>query len=83
MALGFLKQEPKLTSQMTVGITEVGKNTAQQLLARGPTFAILSTLNEHSPLTIREISEETQIDMTELKERIRILARQGYVRLTG
>ena len=79
----FHKTEPKLTSQMTVGITEVGKNTAQQVLARGPTFAILSTLNEHSPQTIKEISEETQIDITELKERIKILARQGYVRLQG
>lgn len=81
--MGFLKQEPRLTSQMMVGITEMGKNTAQQLLAKGPTFAVLSTLNDHSPLSIKDISEETQIDITELKERIRILARQGYVRLTG
>jgi len=84
MPLGmFGRREPKLTSSMTVGVTEVGKKTAEQELARGPTFAILALLNEHSPRSIGEISEETQVDITEVKQRIKILARQGYVRLTG
>ena len=76
-------KEPKLTSQMTVGITEVGKKTAEQELARGPTFAILSALNEHSPRSIGDLSEEIQVEISEVKERIKILARQGYLRITG
>lgn len=79
----FGRREPKLTSSMTVGITEVGKKTAEQELARGPTFAILACLNEHSPRSVGDISEETQIDIVEVKQRIKILARQGYIRMTG
>ena len=81
--MGFLKKEPPLSAQMTVSLTDLGKKTAEQFLAKGTTFAILSVLNDHSPQSIKEISEGTQIEMNELKERIKILARQGYVRLMG
>ena len=66
-----------------IGITEVGKKTAQQELARGPTFAILSLLDEHTPRSLGDVSEETGIDIDEVKERLRILGKQGYIRLTG
>jgi len=79
----FGRREPKLTSSMTVGITEVGKKTAEQELARGPTFAILALLSEHSPRSVGEISDETQVDIVEVKQRVKVLAKQGYLRMTG
>ena len=81
--MGFFSKEPKLSSHSMIGITEVGKKTAQQELARGPTFAILSLLDEHTPRSIGEIAEETQIDISEVKERLKILGKQGYIRITG
>ena len=51
-------------------------------LSRGPTSAIVSALAERQPQSISDLSKETQIDIREVKARVRILSRQGYLRLT-
>lgn len=79
----FGPREAKLSSSHIVGLTELGKRTAEQVLAKGPSFAILSCLAEHSPRSVHDIADETGIEVSELKERVKILARQGYVRLVG
>lgn len=83
-SLPFLtKRQPKLTTNMSVGITETGKRVVIKGLVGGHTFAILSRLDEHSPRTVGELSEDTQIDIYEVKERLRQLAHQGYVKVSG
>lgn len=79
----FFRREPKLTTQVAVGLTEVGKRTAEKSLTSGPEFAIMSLLNEHSPRSIGEIAEELDMNADEVKERIRRMMKQGYVRISG
>ena len=75
--------KPKLTSDMTVGLTDTGKKMALRDTSKGRSYAIVASLNERSPQSLGELSEETQIDISEVKARIKVLARQGYVRFTG
>lgn len=72
-----------ISSFTSVSITDAGKKTAERELAQGATYAILSVLDDHSPRTVGSIAHETQIDINEVKERVKMLARQGYVRLTS
>ena len=84
MTFGLFGQKTsKITRQTLVGLTEAGKRTAEKELARGPTFAILSTLEEIPHCSIGKLAEETQIDIDEVKERVRLLAKQGLVRVQG
>lgn len=76
-------RKSKVTGEMTVGITETGKSEAQKFSSRGANFAILSALDEKSPQSVRDISLETGIDVSDVKARVARLARQGYVRFTG
>lgn len=83
-ALDFLKKggKPKITSRTAVLLTETGKKTAEQYLAGGKNFAILSVLQDHHMArTVSDIANETDIDLNEVIERVKILARQGQVRL--
>lgn len=73
----------KVSSATMVGITEQGKDTVQHELARGMTFAILSMLNEHSPQSLGELTSQVGVPYEEMKERIRILESQGYLRYAG
>lgn len=75
--------KPKVSGSMTVGLTESGKKTAERSASRGPTFAILATLDERSPQSISELQSATQIDMVELKKRLELMAKGGLVRFTG
>ena len=77
------RQEAKITASMSVGITEIGIKTVEQELARGGTYVILSLLHEHSPRIISDIARETDIPIEETKERVRVLAKNGYIRFVG
>ena len=74
-------KKTKITSGMSIALTEQGKRTAEQQLSRGPTFAILSVLQDHSPRSVGEIAEETDIDISEVKQRVKDLAKGGSVRI--
>jgi DNA-binding MarR family transcriptional regulator len=75
-------RKPKITSRTAVLLTDAGKKTAEQYLAGGKNFAILSVLQDHHMArTVSDIANETDIDINEVKERVKILARQGQVRL--
>ena len=51
-------------------------------MAGGKNFAILSVLQDHHMArTVSDISNETDIEVSEVVERVKILARQGQVRL--
>ena len=79
----FGKKSDPVSGHTPVGLTELGKKTAEGALSRGGTFAILSALAERSPQSVLDISNATGMDLGETKERCKILARQGYVRLVG
>lgn len=81
--MGLFNRRLHLSKDTMVGITEQGKRTAERVLAKGRMFAILSLLNDHSPRTISDISTGTQIEVEEVKRRVKVLAGQGYVRLTS
>jgi len=74
---------PKLSASSTVGITEEGKREAEKFTSHGPMFAILAALAERSPQSIGQLSTRTGLTVGEVKKRLQILARQGYVRFTG
>lgn len=76
-------KEQRLTRQSIVGLTETGKKVAEQELAHGPTYVILSKLAEIPHCTIGDLADETGLDDNEIKMRVEKLAHQGYVRLSG
>lgn len=78
----FNKQKTELSAHTPVGLTELGQRTAESVMARGQTFAILSALAEHNPRSISDLARETNINIEEMKERIKIMAREGYVRVS-
>jgi len=88
--MGFLdmlkankKEGQNIKASTMVFITEVGKKTAETQISKGETFAILSALNEKSPSSVAEIAEETDIDMIELKSRLKEMSKSdvGLVRV--
>jgi len=79
----FSHRRANISKDTSVGITEEGKRIAERVMSRGRMFAILSLLNDHSPRSVSDISNGTQIDVNEVKRRIITLAKQGYVRLTS
>ena len=79
----FSRKEPKITASMSLGLTEAGKKEAEQYSSKGPKFAILATLSERSPMSIGELSMETQIDISELRVWVKRLAQQGLVRFVS
>lgn len=83
MPLLFGRQSPKLTRQTIVRLTEAGKKLAEQELAKGPNYAILATMEDKPHCSIGELAEETDMDIEEVKGRIKIMVRQGYIGLTG
>ena len=74
------KKETKITSSMSLGLTESGKQEAEKFTSKGPKFAILAALSERSPMSIGELSSETQIDLSEMRVWVTRLARAGFVR---
>lgn len=79
----FNSESGKITSATMAGITEIGKDCVQHQLARGITFEILATLNEHSPRSIKELANEIDEPVSDVKVRIKTLERQGYVTFAG
>ena len=63
-----------------VAITPEGKTEAESYTGSGPVFAVLSSLNEHSPQTIRGICRETNIEATKVKAILRELKGKQHVR---
>lgn len=88
--MGFLdllkgknKDNQNIKASTMVFITDIGKKTAEKQISKGETFAILSALNEKSPSSVSEIAEETDIDIIELKSRLKEMAKSdvGLVRV--
>lgn len=81
--MDFLKGGKKdISSRTAVILTEAGKKEAENIQYAGRNFAILAVLQDHHVArTIGDIARETDIDVAEVKERVRVLARQGLVRL--
>ena len=79
----FGRGTSRVTSDMSVGLTETGKKKADEFTASGPKFEVMATLREQGPCTMSELSEETHISSDKLKHIIRVLKAQGYVRYVG
>lgn len=75
------KPRLQISVHTTVGLTETGKRLAEQYEPKGATFVIVSTLQERQPQSVGEIAREANMDVDEVKERIKLLARQGYIRV--
>ena len=74
------KKETKVTSSMSLGLTESGKKEAEQFTSKGPKFAILAALSERSPMSIGDLASETQRDLNGMRVWVKRLAQAGYVR---
>ena len=73
----------KVTGSTSIALTEPGKRMAEKYSSRGPTFTILAALSEKSPMTVSELAMETQIEISEAKQRIKLLSKQGLLRVSG
>lgn len=81
MGIGFrVPFERRDDSMMMAAITPEGKHEAEAYASGGPKFDVLATLNEHSPLTIRGICRETNLDIKMVKHILNELMRDGFVR---
>jgi len=65
-----------------VGLTEIGKRTAERFTSMGRRFVILSKLSER-PMTVSELSEETGMDMPEVEELVENMISSNYIRVMG
>lgn len=76
------KSKREVSARTAVVLTEAGKKVAESEMYAGRNFAILAALQGHrGTMTVSEIANETNIDTSEVKERVKVLARQGRVRL--
>ena len=73
----------KVTGSTSIALTEPGKRMAEKYVSRGPDFVMLSALSEKSPMTVSELAIETQIEISEAKQRVKILNKQGLLRVSG
>jgi len=79
----FGRRESRVTSDMSIGLTETGRKKADEFTSSGPKFEVLATLREQGTCTMSELSEETHISTDKLKHIIKILKAQNYVRYMG
>jgi len=79
----FGRGTSRVTADMSVGLTEMGRKKADEFSASGPKFEVMATLREQGSCTLSELSDETHISTDKLKHIIRILKAQGYVRYVG
>jgi len=63
-----------------VAITPEGKVEAESYTGSGPKFAVLATLNEHSPQTIRGICRETNLETSKVRAILGELKKKQHVR---
>lgn len=76
-----LGKKPEVKASTMIGLTEVGKRMAEKYTSSGKTFVILAQLNEKSPQTVADIAHDSDIDIDEVKARIKDLAKSGVVRI--
>jgi len=79
----FGRGTSKVTTDMSFGLTEIGRKKADEFSSGGSKFEVLATLREQGTCTLGELSDETHIGMDKLKHIIKILKAQGYVRYVG
>jgi DNA-binding MarR family transcriptional regulator len=78
----FGKPKRAVTARTAVLLTDAGKRAAETQMYTGRNYAILAALQDHHmSKTVGDIANETDIDVSEVKERVKVLARQGQVRL--
>lgn len=78
-----LGKKPEVKASTMVAMTDVGKNMAEKHMSSGATFVILSKLNEKSPQMVAEIAQASDMDINEVKERIKELSKSGVIRIMG
>lgn len=79
---GFNKS-PQIKATSTVGITDLGKRQAQRYTSSGSEFALLASLEDKSPQSVGQIASDCDMTTSEALQRLKVLARQGYVRFTN
>lgn len=76
-----LGKKSDIKASTMVGLTEIGKQKAEKQLSKGAEYAILAPLIEKSPQSVAEIAQEADMNIDELKARIKYLAKSGVVRI--
>jgi len=72
-----------MSSGVSVAITEPGRRTVERYDQRSPKFAILQALAEHSPKSISQIGDDTDLDAYEVKQWVKELERSKMVVVQG
>ena len=82
MAFRF-KSSKRVSHNMTVSITSLGKQKAENFDAEGSKGEILAYISESGPASIGEISENTHIRPGKVETIVRVLLKRGLVRPMG
>lgn len=81
--MGIGSKGKKISAHTMVGLTEAGKERADNYDSGGRTFAILARLRERQPQSLASLNEDLGMDMDELKARVAILVKQNICTVTS
>ncbi|KKN41647.1 hypothetical protein LCGC14_0721220 [marine sediment metagenome] len=71
--MGLFSRRQSLTSNVTVGLTPLGKTKAEKFEAEGPKFDVLTVLSEQGPSTVSDISQQTGMPSNKVEAIVRTL----------
>lgn len=77
----FKPKGTELRASTLVGVTFEGRASAEQMLVKGGSLTILAYVAQHAPCSMYSISEFTGIDLDELKVRVKMMVRAGFLRV--
>lgn len=67
-------------SDISVALTPIGKKKAEAFALTGPTADVLASLAEKGAMTLKEVSDVTDIDVARVRNIVISLIRSGYVK---
>lgn len=69
----------KVGAHHSYGVTQLGKQKAEEFALSGPRFDVLAHLAEHSPCSVSEIEKECHMSKDKVESILRSLMNDGYV----
>ena len=76
----FFRKKTVVGTNGTYGLTPLGKTKAEDLTISGAKGQVAAALNENGASSITDIAEETRMSPERVKNTLKILIRNGYVR---
>lgn len=76
-------KQPEISGASSVGITEIGRREALKQISQGIEFEILALLMERSPRTVRNLAEDLNKDISDLKVRLVVMERGKLITINN